>query len=300
LGSPSIPATGFFARALRRAQRQQSLRRFARHRLALGGGVVTLLVIACALFAPLIAHHSPTAVDIYQIGQGPGHGHLLGTDQSGRDVWSRLVYGSRTSLAVGFGAVTLYVLIGVILGTLAGYFGGWVDQVIMRVTDTVMSVPSLLLVIVFVSAVGPSLQSVLIVIGLFGWPGAARLVRGQILALKQSEFMVAARIVGANNLRMIVRHLLPNTLPPLIVLATFGVANAILLEASLSFLGLGIRPPASSWGGMLNAAQSPDVLLDMPWLWIPPAVAIAITVLSVNFVGDGLRDALDPRARQRW
>jgi peptide/nickel transport system permease protein len=300
LSSPSIPVAGVFARALHRAQRQQGLRRFVRHRLALAGGVLTIVIIACALLAPLVAHHSPTAIDINQIGMGPGHGHLLGTDQSGRDVWSRVVYGARTSLTVGFGAVALYVLIGIILGTLAGFFGGWIDQVIMRVTDTVMSVPTLLLVIVFVSAVGPSLQSVLVVIGLLGWPGAARLVRGQILALKQSEFIVAARVVGATNIRMILRHLLPNTLPPLIVLGTFGVANAILLEASLSFLGLGIQPPASSWGGMLNAAVSPDVLLNMPWLWIPPAVAIAITVLSVNFIGDGLRDALDPRARRRW
>jgi len=300
LTSPSIPVAGVFARALHRAQRQQGLRRFVRHRLALAGGVLTIVIIACALLAPLVAHHSPTAIDINQIGMGPGHGHLLGTDQSGRDVWSRVVYGARTSLTVGFGAVALYVLIGIILGTLAGFFGGWIDQVIMRVTDTVMSVPTLLLVIVFVSAVGPSLQSVLVVIGLLGWPGAARLVRGQILALKQSEFIVAARVVGATNIRMILRHLLPNTLPPLIVLGTFGVANAILLEASLSFLGLGIQPPASSWGGMLNAAVSPDVLLNMPWLWIPPAVAIAITVLSVNFIGDGFRDALDPRARRRW
>jgi peptide/nickel transport system permease protein len=300
LTTPSIPAPGILARALHRAQRQQSLRRFMRHRLALVGGVVTIIIILAAVFAPLVARQSPTAIDINQIGMGPGHGHLLGTDQSGRDVWSRVVYGARTSLTVGFGAVALYVLIGIVLGTLAGYFGGWLDQLIMRITDTVMSVPPLLLVIVFVSAVGPSLQSVLIVIGLLGWPGAARLVRGQLLSLKQSEFVVAARVVGVNNLRMIVRHLLPNTLPSLIVLATFGVANAILLEASLSFLGLGIRPPASSWGGMLNAAESPDVLLGMPWLWIPPAVAIAVTVLCVNFVGDGLRDALDPRARRRW
>jgi peptide/nickel transport system permease protein len=300
LTTPSIPAPGIFARALRRAHRQQALRRFMRHRLALIGSVVTIIIILAAIFAPLVARQSPIAIDISQIGQGPGHGHLLGTDQSGRDVWARVVYGARTSLTVGFGAVALYVLIGIVLGTLAGYFGGWVDQLLMRITDTVMSVPPLLLVIVFVSAVGPSLQSVLIVIGLLGWPGAARLVRGQLLSLKQSEFVVAARVVGVNNFRMIVRHLLPNTLAPLIVLATFGVANAILLEASLSFLGLGIQPPASSWGGMLNAAESPDVLLGMPWLWIPPAVAIALTVLCVNFVGDGLRDALDPRARRRW
>jgi peptide/nickel transport system permease protein len=191
------------------------------------------------------------------------------------------------------------VFIGIVLGGLAGFLGGWVDQAIMRATDTLMSIPTLLLVIVFVSATGPSLFSVLMVIGLLGWPGAARLVRGQLLTLREAEFITAARVVGVPGFRIITRHLLPNILSSLAVLATFGVASAIILEASLSFLGLGVRIPTPSWGGMINEAQSPTVLLDLPWLWLAPGAAIAFTVLAVNFIGDGLRDALDPRSTRR-
>ena len=177
--------------------------------------------------------------------------------------------------------------------------GGWVDNVIMRATDTLMSIPTLLLVIVFVAAVGPSLGSVVAVIGLLGWPGAARLVRGQLLTLRESEFVTAAKVVGVGNRKILSRHLLPNIVSSLAVLATFGVANAIILEAGLSFLGLGVKIPIPSWGEMINAAQSPSVLIDTPWLWIAPGVAIATTVLAVNFIGDGLRDALDPRTTRR-
>jgi peptide/nickel transport system permease protein len=221
---------------------------------------------------------------------------LLGTDLIGRDVWSRVAYGGRTSLSVGILAVALYALIGTFLGALAGYFGGLTDQLIMRIADTVMSIPSLLMVIVFVSVIGPSLTSVIIVIGLLGWPATARLVRGQFLSLREAEFITAARVIGASDGRIIVRHTLPNTFGPLSVLATFGIANAILLEAALSFLGLGVRPPTPSWGGMLNEAQSPAVLAGLPWLWLAPGIAIATTVLAVNFIGDGIRDAVDPRA----
>jgi peptide/nickel transport system permease protein len=280
-------------------QARATVRRFFRHRLALAGSVVVLAVLAIAIFAPFFTSQDPARIDLRSVRQPPSDAHPLGTDLSGRDVWSRIVYGARTSLAVGFGAVAVYVAIGTLLGVLAGYFRGKVDALIMRVTDTVMSVPGLLMVIVFVSVVGPSLASVLIVIGLLGWPGAGRLVRGQFLSLREAEFVTAARVVGVSDRRIILAHLLPNTLGPLIVLATFGIASAIILEASLSFLGLGVRPPVPSWGEMLNAAQSPTVLIAVPWLWISPAVAIAITVLAVNFVGDGLRDALDPTAAQR-
>jgi peptide/nickel transport system permease protein len=275
------------------------LARFSRHRLAVTGALLLILIGLIAVFAPLTAPRDPNFIDLHSVRQPPSAAHWLGTDVSGRDVWSRIVYGARTSLVVGFGAVALYVTIGTVLGVLAGYFGGSVDTAIMRLTDTVMSVPSLLMVIVFVSVVGPSLTSVLAVIGLLGWPGACRLVRGQFLSLREAEFVTAARVVGVSDRRIIVGHLLPNTLGPLIVLATFGVASAIILEASLSFLGLGVRPPVPSWGDMLNAAQSPTVLITVPWLWVSPAVAIAITVLAVNFVGDGLRDAVDPRAVQQ-
>jgi peptide/nickel transport system permease protein len=275
-----------------------ALRRFLRHRLAVIGTVVLVVIVLMAVLADVVSSR-PFFTDLTAISQAPSAAHPLGTDRSGRDVWARVVHGARTSLIVGLGAVAIYVTIGTILGGLAGLVGGWLDAVIMRATDALMSIPSLLLVIVFVAAIGPSLGSVVAVIGLLGWPGACRLVRGQLLALREAEFVTAARVVGASQGEILVRHMIPNIMSSLAVLATFGVANAIILEAGLSFLGLGVKIPTPSWGEMINAAQSPSVLLDTPWLWISPGVAIALTVLSVNFIGDGLRDALDPRAVRR-
>jgi peptide/nickel transport system permease protein len=275
-----------------------ALQRFLRHRLAVIGCLVLLVIILAAVFADFVSSR-PYYTDITAVSDPPSAEHLLGTDRSGRDVWARVVHGARTSLLVGLGAVFIYVSIGMILGGIAGLMGGWVDATIMRVTDALMSIPTLLLVIVFVAAVGPSLGSVVIVIGLLGWPGACRLVRGQLLALRESEFVMAARVVGARDRDILVHHLIPNIVSSIAVLATLGVAGAIILEAGLSFLGLGVQIPTPSWGEMINAAQSPSVLLDTPWLWIPPGIAIALTVLSVNFIGDGLRDALDPRAVRR-
>ena len=275
-----------------------AFRRFIRHRLAVIGSIILLVIIFGALAAELISS-KPFFTDVKAVNVPPSINHLLGTDRSGRDVWARIVHGARTSLLVGLGAVAIYVTIGTILGGLAGMLGGWVDKLIMRATDTLMSIPTLLLVIVFVAAIGPSLGSVVAVIGLLGWPGAARLVRGQLLTLRESEFVTAAKVVGVGNRKILSHHLLPNIVSSLAVLATFGVANAIILEASLSFLGLGVKIPIPSWGEMINAAQSPSVLIDTPWLWIAPGVAIAITVLAVNFIGDGMRDALDPRTTRR-
>ena len=275
-----------------------TLRRFLRHRLAVLGTAVLIVIVLMAVFADVISS-KPFFTDVNAIRQPPGPEHLLGTDRSGRDVWARLVHGARTSLIVGLGAVSIYVTIGMILGGIAGMVGGVVDQLIMRATDTLMSIPTLLLVIVFVAAVGPSLASVVAVIGLLGWPGACRLVRGQLLSLREAEFVTAARVVGVSNGQILTRHLIPNIVGSLTVLATFGVASAIILEAGLSFLGLGVKIPVPSWGEMINAAQSPTVLIDTPWLWVSPGVAIALTVLAVNFIGDGLRDALDPRALRR-
>jgi peptide/nickel transport system permease protein len=277
---------------------RQAARRFLRHRLAVVGTVTLTLIVLMATFADVISS-KPFFTDLQAVSQPPSPEHLLGTDRSGRDVLARVVHGARTSLIVGLGAVAIYVAIGTLLGGIAGLRGGRVDQVIMRSTDTLMSIPTLLLVIVFVAAVGPSLASVVAVIGLLGWPGACRLVRGQLLSLRESEFITAARVVGVSDGQILVRHLIPNIVSSLAVLATFGVATAIILEAGLSFLGLGVRIPTPSWGEMINAAQSPTVLIDTPWLWIVPGVAIALTVLSVNFIGDGLRDALDPRATRR-
>lgn len=277
---------------------RSTVRRFLRHRLAVIGTVVLTVIVLMAVLADVISS-KPYFTDVTAIRQPPSAEHILGTDRSGRDVWARLVHGARTSLIVGLGAVSIYVSIGMILGGIAGLVGGTVDQLIMRATDTLMSIPTLLLVIVFVSAVGPSLGSVVAVIGLLGWPSACRLVRGQLLSLREAEFVTAARVVGVSNGQILTRHLIPNIVGSLTVLATFGVASAIILEAGLSFLGLGVRIPIPSWGEMINAAQSPSVLIDTPWLWISPGIAIALTVLAVNFIGDGLRDALDPRAMRR-
>jgi len=277
---------------------RMAFRRFIRHRLAVIGSVILLFIILMAVFADFVSS-KPFFTDVTAVRVPPSPEHLLGTDRSGRDVWARVVHGARTSLTVGLGAVALYVTIGTLLGGIAGMLGGWVDNVIMRATDTLMSIPTLLLVIVFVAAVGPSLGSVLTVIGLLGWPGACRLVRGQLLSMRESEFVTAARVVGVSNANILLKHLIPNIVSSLAVLATFGVASAIILEAGLSFLGLGVRIPTPSWGEMINAAQSPTVLIDTPWLWISPGIAIAMTVLAVNFIGDGLRDALDPRAVRR-
>ena len=242
----------------------------------------------------MVAANDPYKVDISAYRKGPVENHPLGTDSSGRDVFSRLLYAGRVSLSVGLVAVGIYSVIGVILGAFSGFYGGWLDSSIMRLADIVLSFPSLILIITVVSVLGPSIYNIMLVIGLLGWPPIARIVRALFLSLREREFVLASRTVGVSNGRIIFRHLLPNALAPVIVAATFGMASAILLEAGLSFLGLGVQPPTPSWGNMLKDAQSLTVLESMPWLWIPPGTMIALAVLSINFIGDGLRDALDP------
>ena len=277
--------------------RRAAFRRFFRYRLAIVGVIMLSIVILMAIFAPMLTPWPPNWID-FSTGarQPPSPEHVLGTDVSARDIWSRVLYGARTSIMVGFGAVALYLVIGTLFGLAAGYYGRFVDQGIMRFTDTLMAIPPLLLIIVFVSLVGPSIVSVIVVIGLLGWPVTCRLVRGQLLVLRESEFITASRVVGVPDRTILFRHMLPNILGPLTVVATFGVATAVLLEASLSFLGLGVRPPEASWGNLITEAVSPVVLTQLPWQWVPAAIMITTTVLAVNFIGDGLRDALDPRA----
>jgi peptide/nickel transport system permease protein len=261
------------------------------------GLVVLTIIVSAAIFLPLVASIDPYKTDLESGARmPPSSRHVLGTDTSARDVAARLIYGARTSLIVGFVAVTLYMAIGTVVGLVAAYAGGLTDQVLMRITDVLLAMPALLLIIVFVSISGPSIGSVITVIGLLLWPPAARIVRGQVLVLRESEFVTAARVIGVGDRNIVLRHLLPNTLAPLSVVATFGVAEAILLEAAVSFLGLGVKPPEASWGNMIQGAQSPVILNDMPWLWVPAGIMISVTVLAVNFVGDGLRDAFDPRS----
>jgi peptide/nickel transport system permease protein len=275
-------------------------RRFLRHRLAIVGTVLVSLIALFAIVGPFILpdpffsdfiSHPPPAP--------PTAAHLLGTDTSGRDVLARVALGAQTSLIVGFGAVAVYVTIGTLIGLIAGFTGGWVDLLLMRLTDTIISIPTLLLVIIFVSVVGPSLISVIAVIGLLGWPQVTRIVRGQLLSLREAEYITAARVLGVSNRGIVLNHLLPNLVGPLTVVATFGIANAILLEASLSFLGLGVQAPQPSLGNMIIEARAPSVLKEALWFWLPPGILIALLVLGVNFIGDGLRDALDPRSQRR-
>jgi peptide/nickel transport system permease protein len=276
--------------------RRAAVRRFLRYRLAIVGVILLAIIVLMAVFAPLLTPWPPNWID-FSTGarQPPSPEHILGTDVSARDVWSRVLYGARTSILVGFGAVTLYLIIGTLFGLAAGFYGRFIDQGIMRFTDTIMAIPPLLLIIVFVALVGPSIVSVIAVIGLLGWPVTARLVRGQLLVLRESEFITASRVIGVPDRTILFRHMLPNILGPLTVVATFGVATAVLLESSLSFLGLGVRPPEASWGNLITEAISPVVLTQLPWQWVPAAIAITTTVLAVNFIGDGLRDAIDPR-----
>ncbi len=268
--------------------------RFRRHKLAMVGMVILITLALLAVFAPWVAGQDPYAVDLKSYRKPPSAEHILGTDSAGRDVFARLLYGARVSLSVGLVAVSVYTFLGVTLGAISGFYGGWVDGVIMRLADVVMAFPALVLIITIAAVLGPSIYNVMLVIGLLGWPPIARIVRGMFLSLRKREFVVAAHASGVHNRRLISRHLVPNVLAPVIVAATYGMASAILIEAGLSFLGLGVQPPTASWGNMLNAAQSISILEDMPWLWVPPGVMIAITVLSLNFLGDGLRDALDP------
>lgn len=266
--------------------------------LALAGAVVLILMVIAVIFAPQLATHGRDDIDMFATEQAPGKGHLLGTDEIGRDVFTRLLYGGQVSLGVGFAAVILQVLIGVTLGAIAGYFGGWVDACIMRLIDIVMCFPFYVIAISMAALLGPSAWNVVLIIGVLSWPGVARIVRGQMLSMRTREFIEASRCLGLTSREIIVKHLLPNTLSPIIVYATLGMANAILTEAGLSFLGMGVNPPQPSWGNMLTNAQSMRVLTKQWWRWLPPGLCIFLTVLSINFLGDGLRDALDPRTKQ--
>ncbi|HEU5299634.1 MAG TPA: oligopeptide ABC transporter permease [bacterium] len=272
--------------------------RFLRHRMAVLGLAVMAAVTLLAAGAALIAPHPPSSIDPVAFQAAPSSTHPLGTDSVGRDVLSRVIYAGRVSLTVGILAVAMYVVIGTAIGAAAGYYGGTFDLVLSRVMDVMLSFPPLIIILFAVSVFGrPSIWNVIIVLGILGWPSLARLVRGQFLALRDLEFVLAARSVGASDARVVIRHMLPNALAPVLVAATFGMANAILIEAALSFLGMGVQPPTPSWGNMLTDAQSLTVLERMPWLWVPPGAMILISVLSINFIGDGLRDALDPGLR---
>ncbi|WP_337100327.1 oligopeptide ABC transporter permease [Paenibacillus sp. YIM B09110] len=270
------------------------IRRFKKHKLGVAGVIIVSIMTLCAILAPLITAYDPTTVtDAF--GEAPSLKHPLGTDPVGRDELSRLIYAARVSLSVGVGAILISAVIGTVLGLISGYFGGWIDNVIMRLTDIFMAFPYIMLILVVASIIGPGLTNIILILGFLGWPSVARLVRGNVLAIKQSDYVKAAVALGFRTPRILFRHILPNTVAPILIYATSGVAGAILDEAALSFLGLGVQPPTSSWGNMLSSAQSLTVLTSQPWQWVPAGVMIILSVLSINFIGDALRDALDPK-----
>lgn len=279
------------------ALRQSAVwRHFRRNQLALGGGVVVLLLGLAALFAPLLAPYDPAAYDVKQILLPPSPAHWFGTDQLGRDVFSRMLFGARISMAVGFVSVGIAVAIGTLIGTLAAYYGGRTDELLMRFVDLMLNFPRFFLLLTLIAFLRPSIWVIMAVIGFTGWMGLARLVRGEILSLKQREFVLSARALGAVDRRIMLRHILPNSLVPILVSATLGVAGAILAESGLSFLGLGVQPPTPSWGNILIDGKA-NIEIAW-WLSVFPGMAILGTVLAYNLLGEGLRDALDPRLRQ--
>jgi peptide/nickel transport system permease protein len=260
------------------------------------GLVLTLLLVIAALAAPLLAPHDPNVQDTGRRLEAPSNDHPLGLDDLGRDVLSRIVFGARVSLRVGFSVVILASLVGVTLGAISGYFGGAVDVMVMRLCDILLAFPGILLAIALVAVLGPSLNNVILALATIGWVGYARLVRGQVLKVREMEFVTAAKALGAKSPRVIVRHVLPNVINPVIVMATLGLAGAILSEAALSFLGLGVQPPTPSWGAMLTAGRRYLGLANH--LAIFPGAAIMLAVMGLNFLGDGLIDALDPKYRK--
>jgi peptide/nickel transport system permease protein len=269
-------------------------RRFRKHKLAMAGAVLILLFYAVAVFAPVLAPHDPYVVDTLKLREAPSWSHPMGRDEVGRDLLSRVIYGSRIALTVGFVAAGISLVVGVVCGLVAGYFGGWVDQVLMRVVDALMAFPTLLLIMATVAAFGPKLWTVIVAIGMTSWSVYARVVRGEVLSLREREYVEGARALGAGGWRIIFRHLLPNCLAPVIVLVTLNVSNAILTESSLSFLGFGIQPPESSWGSILSTGR--NFITTAPHIAAFPGLAITLVVLAFNLVGNGLRDALDPKS----
>ncbi len=267
--------------------------RFKINRLAIAGLAVILSISVIAIAAPLIAPYDPAAIDVYNTLSSPTWSHPLGTDDLGRDVLSRMIWGSRVSLKVGFVAVGIAISIGIIIGAAAGFYGGKTDAILMRFVDIMLCFPTLFLILAVIAVLEQSISTIMIIIGLTSWMDVSRLVRAEILGLKERDFVMAAKAAGASDLRIIFRHILPNALSPVFVSATFGVAGAILVESGLSFLGLGVQPPDASWGNILASGR--ENITVAWWMSLYPGLAILITVLSYNLVGEGLRDALDPR-----
>ena len=290
LASERLPAVPAYRQ---RGQVEMAFERFRQHRLAMAALVVVVGLAALSAFAPIVSPYDPNRTNLFLIFEAPSLQHPMGTDNLGRDLATRILFGGRVSLAVGVLAALLALTLGTLVGAVAGFYGGVIDSVLMRLVDVLLSIPRLFLIVLLAVVLGGGVLTIVLVLGALSWMRTSRIVRATVLSLKSREFVEAARAIGAGDIRIIVRHLLPNAVAPIVVAATLGVAGAIIAESTLSFLGLGIQKPTSTWGNMLSDATTD--MSQAPWVAIFPGVAIFLAVVSINFVGDGLRDALDPR-----
>ena len=288
------PETGYKQDTLKKL----IFRKFVKNKLAVIGVVLLFFIVSVALLAPVLTPYQPETINVTNKLEPPGGEHFFGTDTLGRDTYTRLLYGARISLLVGFASKAGSIFIGVVVGAVAGYFGGRVDAWIMRVIDVIIAFPQIFLLITLVTIFDPGIDKLILAFALFGWTGTARLVRGEFLSLRSREFVLAARTMGVNSSRIIFSHLLPNAMGPIIVSATLMVSNVILAESALSYLGLGVQPPTSSWGNMLQDAQNLTIMTNAWWYPMFPGILILLTVLAFNFIGDGLRDAFDPKMKE--
>jgi peptide/nickel transport system permease protein len=271
-------------------------KRFRVNRFAMAGGAVVIALFVFSWLAPYVSPYNPDDLDLYNVLMPPSTAHWFGTDELGRDVFTRVIYGARISLKVGFVAVGIAAVIGTVLGLVAGFYGGWIDNLLMRLVDIMLCFPTFFLILAVIAMLEPSIWYIMIIIGLTGWMGVARLVRAEVLSIRELDYVMAARALGARDARIIFRHILPNALSPVLVSATLGVAGAILTESALSCLGIGVQPPTPSWGNILTSGK--DYIEFAWWLSLFPGLAILVTVLSYNLLGEGIRDALDPRLNQ--
>lgn len=273
------------------------LKKFSQHKLAMLGLAIILLEVILVVILPVIMKLDPYTSDVLNFSAAPGPGHILGTDDTGRDVFARLVYGGRVSLEVGLLSAIISLMIGVPLGLLAGYYKGVWEMVVMRAADIFMSFPSMILILVLVSVFDPSIWTIIFVIGVLGWTDFAKLIYGNVLSIREKEYVESAKAVGTKDFTILVKYIIPNAFAPILINFTFRTAQAIIQESALSFLGMGVQPPEASWGNILYAAQSITVLSSKPWLWVPAGILLVLTVSSINFIGDGMRDALDSRTK---
>ena len=271
------------------------VKRFVSHKLAMAGALIIIIELLCVIILPIVLELDPYTSDPLAFNAAPSKEHLLGCDDLGRDVFARLLYGGRVSLQVGLISAIISMIIGIPLGLIAGYYGGVWETIIMRTADIFMSFPSMILILVLVAIFGPSVWTVTLVIGVLGWTDFAKLMYANVLSVRNKEYVESAKAIGTKDLKILTSYVIPNAFTPVLINFTFRMAQAIIQESSLSFLGMGVQPPMASWGNILYAAQSIVVLSSRPWQWIPPGILLVLTVCSINFIGDGLRDALDSR-----